>query len=257
MTKSLKTPDIGSPATNLPLPIFFILPFVVMGIVSMFGPEAPGDEFAAQLSFREEYGKKMVLYVGILFTSMTIAIAFCWRTVMNSLAGKLSVWGPACGILGAALWIAICQLQWEGALIRQTFLATLLPERLAFNPLFYLESTPVLLVLFLILRFGVLAIAVPIAEEWLLRGWLVRWIDSPDHWYKNSLTTASTTAMLGVIVYSVLTHPFEAIAAIAWFSLINWLMKRTGSITDCIVAHGTTNFILGVFVLMTGQWRLW
>jgi CAAX prenyl protease-like protein len=111
--------------------------------------------------------------------------------------------------------------------------------------------------LFLLLRFSILVILVPVAEEWLIRGWLVRWWTSPDGWYESSLSRVSLASLMMVVVYAVLTHPHEALAAIVWFSLVSWLMVKTGNLFDCIVAHGVTNLLLGMFVIFSEQWRLW
>ena len=37
----------------------------------------------------------------------------------------------------------------------------------------------------------------------------------------------------------------------------NWLMIRTRSLGDCILAHAVTNGILCWYVLATGQWQYW
>jgi len=47
----------------------------------------------------------------------------------------------------------------------------------------------------------------------------------------------------------VLSHPGEVFAAVAWFSLVTWLMVRTRNIWDCVVAHAVTNLLLGVYVV--------
>ena len=46
------------------------------------------------------------------------------------------------------------------------------------------------------------------------------------------------------------------LAAAIWFSLVTWLMKKTRSLGDCIVAHATTNLLLGCYVLYSGEWTL-
>jgi membrane protease YdiL (CAAX protease family) len=53
-----------------------------------------------------------------------------------------------------------------------------------------------------------------------------------------------------------LYHP-EKLASLAWFSLVSWLMVRTKNFWDCVAAHAVTNFLLGVWVVTTGDWRLW
>jgi hypothetical protein len=51
-------------------------------------------------------------------------------------------------------------------------------------------------------------------------------------------------------------HPQEALAAAVWFSAITWLMLRTRNIWDCVAAHAVTNLLLGLYVVVTGNWWL-
>jgi CAAX prenyl protease-like protein len=36
-----------------------------------------------------------------------------------------------------------------------------------------------------------------------------------------------------------------------------WLYVRTGNLWSPILAHGVTNLLLGLWILATGEWRLW
>jgi membrane protease YdiL (CAAX protease family) len=47
------------------------------------------------------------------------------------------------------------------------------------------------------------------------------------------------------------------LAAIVWFSMVTWLYTRTHSIWDCVLAHATTNLLLGLYIVNTGAWELW
>jgi len=57
-------------------------------------------------------------------------------------------------------------------------------------------------------------------------------------------------------------HPAELLAELCWFSLVTWLMVRTRNIWDCVVAHGVTNLLLGLYVVgcdlagFANQWHL-
>jgi hypothetical protein len=64
----------------------------------------------------------------------------------------------------------------------------------------------------------------------------------------------TTTAVLVAPIYGMLTHPAELVAAAVWFSLVTWLMVKTKNIWDCVVAHGVTNLLLGIWVVITGEW---
>ena len=39
--------------------------------------------------------------------------------------------------------------------------------------------------------------------------------------------------------------------------LYAFVMTRRGRLGDAIAAHGFTNLLLGVWVLVTGNWQLW
>ena len=72
------------------------------------------------------------------------------------------------------------------------------------------------------------------------------------------LSALAIVAFVGCAVGTlvpVLMHPGEMLAAAAWFSLITGLMALTRNIWDCVVAHATTNLLLGVYVVATGEWR--
>ena len=58
------------------------------------------------------------------------------------------------------------------------------------------------------------------------------------------------------VLYGVLTHPAELAAAAVWFGLVTWLMARTKSMGDCVIAHAVTNAALGIYVLTSGDWQL-
>jgi CAAX prenyl protease-like protein len=51
-------------------------------------------------------------------------------------------------------------------------------------------------------------------------------------------------------------HP-EILAAIVWGAGINGLLYQTRNLWACVVGHGVTNFLLGVYVLQSGHWELW
>lgn len=184
--------------------------------------------------------------------------AMLWRYRQHYLRvfpWSFSLWSIGWGVVGVVLWVALCEPQWESRLLGLLGLGGLLPERPAVNPFDSFSAQTV--GWFLVLRFTVLALIVPLAEELFVRGWLVRYLEAQENWDVQSLAAVGWTAQLGVLAYAVMTHPQEAIAAIAWFSLVNWWMKRTGNFWDCVVVHAVTNGLLGAWILYSGQWRLW
>lgn len=179
----------------------------------------------------------------------------CRRHYLQLFPWRFNPWSIVLGVIGVFLWVALCAPQWESRMLESVGLGGLLPARAAVNPFECFAGGTV--VWFLLLRFSVLAIVVPLAEELFVRGWLVRYLEAEENWDVQPLAGIGWTAQLGVLAYAVLTHPQEAIAAIAWFALVNWWMKRTGNFWDCVVVHAVTNALLGVWILYSGQWRLW
>jgi CAAX prenyl protease-like protein len=128
--------------------------------------------------------------------------------------------------------------------------------RVAFNPFEELKDDPAWLRQFLAMRFLGLVVIVPIVEEFFIRGFLIRYVDDPD-WDEIPLGEAKTAGWLSPTIYGLVAHMTEPLAAIAWFSLVTWMYKRTKSIWDCVIAHAITNLLLGLYIVKFEQWHLW
>ena len=192
------------------------------------------------------YGLKVLVTTGLL--------AFYWRTYLRQFPFSMTGWSLVIGAVGIVVWVGLCNLGLESMLLGW-FSSPDLSLRSQFNPFSQLPESWQL-VTFLGVRFFGLVVMVPICEELLLRGFLMRYVDSPE-WWTVSLARLSWRALLVAPLYGVLTHPAEALAAIAWFSLVTWLVQHTGKFWDAVVAHGVTNLLLGLYVCYFGQWQLW
>ncbi len=157
------------------------------------------------------------------------------------------------GIIGIVVWIGLWKLDKEflglGAMISPH-------ARAAFNPLEELKENPTWMFTFLAIRMAGLVLVIPIAEEFFMRGFLMRYIEDID-WDQIPMGMATWKGVVGIIVYGAVVHPGEVVAAAAWFALMTWLYLRTKNVWDCVVAHGITNLLLAVYVLKTGTWELW
>src|SRR5690606_15911969 len=100
-----------------------------------------------------------------------------------------------------------------------------------------------------------LSLVVPVIEEFFLRGFLMRFVVH-ENWWQVPFGTATRAALVVGTAVPMLMHPGELLAALVWFSLVSWLMIRTQHIWDCVVAHGVTKFLLGVYVVPFDQWQL-
>ncbi len=231
----------------------FVLPLIVYMLLGMFYPD-----FAASYDTGDEptpdVTRETWTYLGLVGLQVVITAGLIFRfgkIYLQQFPLRVSWWSVPVGIVGVVLWIGLCQLGWEGQLLGWLGLDH---HRPSFNPLTIQDVT--VRVLFLTLRFSLLAILVPIVEELFLRGWLVRWVESPD-FETVSLTQLGTLALFSASFYGVLTHPSEAIAAFCWFGMVTLLVRRTGNLWDAVVVHAITNLLLGIYVVAFQQWQLW
>ncbi len=190
-----------------------------------------------------------VLVVGAL-------LIFWWKIYLSQFEFSIGwAWLPV-GVLGFLIWIGLCHLDLEQTILSSLGFSTdWLSSRAAFNPIDGYDNSG-LLILFFVARFGLMVAVIPLAEEIFLRGFLMRYADRAD-WWAAPLNQLKWFVLLVAPAYAVLTHPSEAFAAIAWFSLVTWLMVRRNNIWPCVMAHATTNLLLGVYVVSFKQWQLW
>lgn len=158
------------------------------------------------------------------------------------------------GLIGIVLWIGLCELRLE-ARIAEFLPDWLKPEaRPGFNPIQELTH-PLTAWIFIAVRLIGLAVLVPVAEELFWRGFLIRWIISAD-WQKVPVGEFRSASFLLVTLLFTLAHP-EWLAAACYCVLLNGLLYWKRDLWDCIVAHGVSNLVLGVYILTTGAWWLW
>jgi len=252
----------------------FILTFAVYMLSGMFDPGPPecdaahaAEQAAAAAETDEEADEGgqwiptvdrqyyPIVYAGRI--ALTIGAILLVLPVYRQFPFRLSPWAFAVGVVGVALWLGLCYLNVE-RFVEDSFLGSLIGmgARTAFDPFSYFESNTVGLIGFLAVRFLGLVLVVALIEEFFLRGFVMRYVVDPDFWKVPFGTTTLVVVITGV-VYAVVSHPAELLAAAVWFSLVTWLMNKTRNIWDCVAAHATTNLLLGLHVVYWGQWELW
>ncbi len=190
--------------------------------------------------------------------SLTLVAALVALPVYRSFPFRVHPLSVFVGVAGGIAWILLCRLNVESALSELPILSGLLSsgERSGYNPFVELTGRPIMLVLFLGVRFFGLVLLIPLIEEFFLRGFLMRFVID-GNWPQVTFGTATTFAICVGTLYGVIAHPAEILAAAVWFSLITWLMIRTRNMWDCVVAHMVTNLALGLYVVIWQDWRLW
>lgn len=187
---------------------------------------------------------------------MTAAVFWFGKEILRQFPLSVDHWGWLVGVVGAVIWIGVCSLGLEQSMVGALGLSDdWLPQREGVDP-FDIYGSGGEQVGFLAFRFALLALCVPIAEELFLRGFVMRAFEVED-WTELPLSRIGRNGLLIGTVYGMATHPGELIAAAIWFSLVSWLMVKTGRFWNCVVAHAVTNLILGIYVCFSGNWYLW
>ena len=232
----------------------FIVPYVLFVALSALEPK-PGESLAMfgwtvpAIGYPAVYCAKLVV----------VMISMIWlRAGYRQFAWKLSPLALVVGVVGAAVWIGLCKLELER-------FAAELPggkqifdygQRSGFDPLAYFAAQPLAAYAFLAVRFWGLVVIVPVIEEFFLRGFVMRYFID-DAWWKVPFGTLTRAALVAGTLVPIVTHPMtELLAVVTWFSMVTWLMWRTRNMWDCVVAHMTTNLLLGIWVVARGDWYL-
>ena len=222
--------------------------------------EEQAEQERKQKEEHEKAGKIPYRYYPMIYTwkiALTVAAMLLVIPGYRAFGGGVHGIGLVVGIVGGVLWIAICKLHLEPKILGPLGLGGLIDmgRRPGFNPLEQLKDDPTWAYTFLAIRFFGLVIVVPIIEEFFLRGFLMRYVMHVD-WPLIPFGRVDNLALAVGTGIPMLMHPGELIAAAVWFSLVTWLMLRTKSIWDCILAHSVTNLMIGLWVITSGDWWL-
>jgi uncharacterized protein len=148
------------------------------------------------------------------------------------------------GIVVFAIWIA-----------PQQFLG-FAPRLIGFNPEIFVAQPGVYWVT-VALRFLRLVVVVPLVEEIFWRGFLLRYPIN-ERFTTVAMGTFSWLSFGAVTLAFGLAHsPADWVAALICGALYNLVAYQTRSLASCVVAHATTNFLLGLWIMQTRQWGFW
>jgi CAAX prenyl protease-like protein len=99
------------------------------------------------------------------------------------------------------------------------------------------------------------AAMVPVMEELFWRSFLMRWIEEPTFQGVDPRRVGPKAFVLSTFVF-VLAHHLWLAAAVAGLAYA-WLYMRSGRLWTAVIAHATTNGVLGAWVVATRQWQFW
>ena len=147
-----------------------------------------------------------------------------------------------CGLLVLVLWIVP-----EGYFYQ-------MDSGAGFDPYALTGSKLAAIGLIVVRLFGA-SIVVPIMEELFWRSFLMRYLIDVD-FRSVALGAFTWLSFLGVAILFGLEHHRIVVGVIAGL-LYGLLLVRQKKLRGVIVAHGVTNFGLGMYVVVTGQWAFW
>src|SRR5436190_905173 len=217
------------------LPMAAFLAFIWVGTL---GPDAPGGN--GKVLYPWAYAARAVV-VGVML--------YLFRHTYTKIRWNHWWLGLIVGVVGFFQWVPM-------QLWLQRNFAFFKPDEKAFNPETFF-TTPALLYAFIAIRFIGAVIVVPIMEELFWRDFAWRSIVAPNDFKLARVGEWDPKAFVIVPLIFCVVHGNWWLTAIVWALLIGWLLVYTKSLGACIIAHATTNLLLGGYVLYSKQWSLW
>lgn len=205
--------------------------------------------------WKNDYPTTYVLKTGVV-AGLLLAV---WRYYTKVRWTHLSL-GFFVGVVGLVQWVGMEKLFMSVPWMSWT---RMIPDIRgdAFRPDKHFESAKVMWT-FIAIRWAGASLVVPFMEELFWRDFLWRSLASPNDYRLQQVGEYDRVAFFGTAVAFATVHP-QWLTAIVWALLIGWLLWKTKSIGACIVAHATTNFLLGAYVLVSwygfgrDEWFFW
>ncbi|WP_447969547.1 CAAX prenyl protease-related protein [Nitrospira sp. M1] len=217
-----------------------ILPFgVYMGFIafsSMLAMLLPVGDHTQDLELWL-YPVKVLVVGGLL--------VFFWSRFEELKSPMIESWTEGLSIVGIGILVYVLwvRMDWSWAIQG---------EMTGYNPFEHEQGMAMLLVGFRL--FGA-SIVVPVMEELFWRSFLIRWIID-NRFNVVPLGTFTIGSFAATVVLFGLEHNLWLAGMMAG-ALYNALLYRTRRLWPCILAHGLTNFVLGIHVLVTEEWQWW
>ncbi len=185
----------------------------------------------------------------IIKTLLTAALLILLRRHYTKINWSYVWLGVIVGIVGIVQWVGMEKL-----------LLHLWPNypRPSAEPIdpFTQIASPALLWSFIAIRIVGPVLVVPFMEEYFWRDFLWRTIIAPND-FKLARIGEWDWKAFAIVTLAFASVHIQWMTAIVWGAMIAWLLVRTRSLGACMIAHGVTNLLLGIYVLHTHDWAFW
>jgi len=233
----MQTPDSTTPPQKPPFvrdDLAYILPMLTFLLFTWVGGTFPDY-------YTHTYVAKTVV--------VSVMIALFWRS-FTRISWRGWWLGLIVGVIGIFQWVGM-----------QTWLQNnfefFAPPEDVFNPTTAFDSAA-LMYSFIGIRWILGAtLLVPLMEELFWRDFVWRTVAAPNDFKLASVGELDWRAFFIVPLVFAVVHGNWWMTSIVWGVMISALLVYTRSLGACIVAHATTNFLLGAYVLYTKDWAFW
>lgn len=104
-------------------------------------------------------------------------------------------------------------------------------------------------------RLGGSAFVIAIIEEFFWRGWLYRWVQKEDFLSVDPGIFDRKAYWITALMFASIHN--EWFVGLLCGLVYGYYYIRTRDIWAVSIAHVVTNFVLGVYVLLSGKWEFW
>ncbi len=202
------------------------------GLTSLWPSEAQAQTLELYL-----YPIKILAVSGLLI--------YFWSQLEELKGPIVKNWSEGVYVIGIGLLVYVLWVRMDWSWAMQGEMST-------YNPFKHGEGVGILLAG--VRLFGA-SVVVPVMEELFWRSFLIRWVI--DNRFEvvpfGAFTIGSFAAT--VILFG-LEHNLWLAGMMAG-AFYNVLLYKTRRLWPCILAHGLTNFVLGLHVLATEEWQWW
>ena len=176
--------------------------------------------------------------------SIVLILAWFWNSYDELEAPSYNIFNLfialITGVIVFALWI---NMDWDFATMGKAD---------GFNP--YMLPSNVAIPFIAVRMFGT-SLVVPIFEELFWRSFILRYFINSDFTALKLGTFSWSSFLISSLLFGLEHHLW--LAGIMAGLLYNLLLYCTRNLCYCIFAHGVTNFLLGLYILNTGNFQFW
>jgi CAAX prenyl protease-like protein len=146
-------------------------------------------------------------------------------------------------VIGVLVYVAWVQMDWSWAMQGQPT---------GYNPL---QAGPGVGIVLAGIRIFGAAVVVPVMEELFWRSFIMRYLVTPTFTTVRLGTFTPLSFGATVVLFGLEHHLW--LAGMMAGAIYNLLLYKTRRLWPCILAHAITNLLLGIHVLVTGEWHWW